>query len=137
MFHFPKMGTPKPHTKFDDEIEAIPMERWIKIGVSDKYCSYCGEALVEYSIPSNNPIRRFDAETGKPIVNSWLLCPNRKLFFSSLYWDCLESERHDGRMIKPATMNQKTANEKMIYCAYCGAIMDDVECAGCGARIAV
>ena len=135
MFKFSKVSRAYTERicKYDDEIQAVPFENWIKVGVNKKYCSYCGENLIKYSIPSNNPFRKFDVETGKLMAKLWLLCPNRESIFSSLYWDTFEPDRHDGYMVE--AVNEKTANDKIIHCVYCGAIMNGVECSGCGARV--
>ncbi len=108
-----------------------------KIGVSDKYCSECGEHLIEYTMPSNNPFRKFDPVTGRRIIVTWLICPNRKISFSKDFYDCLESGRHDARQIKPDGPNTKINREEGKHCAYCGNIIDGNECYGCGARVLV
>ena len=106
-----------------------------KIGVSDKYCSECGEHLIEYAIPSNNLSRKFDPETGKRVIITWLICPNRKISFSKDFYDCLELGRHDARPIKPDDLKTTINKEEGKHCAYCGSIMSKDECFGCGSKI--
>lgn len=112
-----------------------PEGTW-QVGLSNRHCSYCGELMVEYSVPSYGYCKY--EITGKRIIYLYALCPNRAVSFSRYHYDIPEYDVHDGIMVVNPAHDKPRELYKIQQCAYCGNdLVNNIECHGCGARRSV